>query len=472
MSNSRKIDAMSKIYSYARVSHDDSSKSGVSIFDQLEKAKEYASSVIPGAEFCANFTDEAISGWKLPLSKRPGGSQLIKALSPGDHLICYSIDRLSRNVRDFCNTMNWMIGQNVSVHFIADHINSSTAIGKLQMHMLAAMAQFASDLISERTREALAIKRMQNGATKARQTKKRVWTASEYGISLKPKDERKPGTIHMYQRCSTERQYTSSLGLDAQEAGIRRYAECLSKSVGSKIGDMFSDPAVSAFKVPFAERPAGQRLLEVAKPGDDIVVYRLDRMWRCQSDAVQITKMLKDRGVYLHFVNEGIRTDSSRGEEWIGMLSAMSSLESSFKSRRIRDTMSKCREQGRCVGQINRGFKAASHRGKTMLQLDRKEALELAKVWKMSELGWSKSLINMSVISHECMKSGKPRIELEDIRDASPTKKLVQAENLKNRVAESVWKELLEEAEEEISQPVQQKYWWATWKKKYPYGLV
>jgi DNA invertase Pin-like site-specific DNA recombinase len=72
------------------------------------------------------------------------------------------LDRLARNVRvaleideDYASRHGW------GIVFGDVDIDTSTAVGKMQVPMFASVARFERDRISERTREALAIKRAQ-----------------------------------------------------------------------------------------------------------------------------------------------------------------------------------------------------------------------------------------------------------------------------------------------------------------------
>jgi len=72
------------------------------------------------------------------------------------------LDRLARNVRvaleideDYATRHSW------GIVFGDMDIDTSTAVGKMQLSMFASVARFERDRISERTREALAIKRAQ-----------------------------------------------------------------------------------------------------------------------------------------------------------------------------------------------------------------------------------------------------------------------------------------------------------------------
>ena len=79
-----------------------------------------------------------------------------------DRLIVAKLDRLARNVRvaleidkEYATRHGW------GIVFGDMDIDTSTAVGKMQLSMFASVARFERDRISERTREALAVKRAQ-----------------------------------------------------------------------------------------------------------------------------------------------------------------------------------------------------------------------------------------------------------------------------------------------------------------------
>lgn len=455
------------------MSHKNSVHSAISIPDQIEKASLYASTVIPEVVFGGKFVDEAKSAWRFNLDQRPAGKALLDTIRPGDHLVCYSIDRLSRNMRDFCNVTHWLMKKGVHIHYVSDQMNTTTAIGKLQMHLRAAMAQFASDLISERTREAKAIKRILHGDAQPVRKERRRWSGSEYTVGLQQREplSRPTGTIHMYQRCSSINQYTSGLGLEAQEAGIRRYAENLAKQNNCPIGEVYSDNAISAFKVPFAERPAGKRLLETVKPGDDVVIYRLDRLWRNTADASVTSELFRKRGAYLHFVTEGLRTDSSNGLEWISMMAALAELESAFKSRRVKEALDACRAQGRPVGPIQKGFRAEQVENSVKLTYDKKGAEKLARVWVMkNELGWTTTQVNSALCSFDC-RDKRQRATLKHLKQQRVDEKLRQVDRMRSVIPDTLWQKTLDAARKYVKRPIAKKYW-LDHRWQYPFGIT
>ena len=143
---------------YIRVSTDEQS---ASIEAQREAGMRIAQS--RGQEIVGEFVDENVSG-AIAIDNRPALKRALKALADdeADRLIVAKLDRLARDVRvaleideDYAQRHGWAI-------VLGDmDIDTSTAVGKLQLSMFAGFARFERDRISERTREALAVKRAQ-----------------------------------------------------------------------------------------------------------------------------------------------------------------------------------------------------------------------------------------------------------------------------------------------------------------------
>jgi DNA invertase Pin-like site-specific DNA recombinase len=143
---------------YVRVSTDEQS---ASIQAQRETCTRLANR--HGYEIVAEFVDENVSG-AIAIDKRPALKRALRALADdkADRLIVAKLDRLARNVRvaleideDYATRNGW------GILFGDMEIDTSTAVGKLQLSMFASVARFERDRISERTREALAVKRAQ-----------------------------------------------------------------------------------------------------------------------------------------------------------------------------------------------------------------------------------------------------------------------------------------------------------------------
>lgn len=94
-------------------------------------------------------------------AKRPGYGELVDAIGSGacSAIYSYSLSRLSRSVRDLADLFDLCRDRKVPIRIVADSIDTSTASGILTANMLAAVAQFESDIASERMTGMYATKR-------------------------------------------------------------------------------------------------------------------------------------------------------------------------------------------------------------------------------------------------------------------------------------------------------------------------
>ena len=132
-----------------------------------------------------------------------------------------------------------------------------------------------------------------------------------------------------YCRASTRKQVDSP---DVQTGKIQDYAAFHKLGVVS----CFIDPAKSG-KVPWEEREGGRVLLAQLRPGDHVIIAKLDRAFRRLSDCVVILERFERMGVKLHIVNllgGAIDLSSPMGRFMIHILAAFAELERSFISRR------------------------------------------------------------------------------------------------------------------------------------------
>ncbi len=437
--------------------------------EQVRLALAYAGNNIPQSVlFSKNFAcdtngafvDEAVSGWSRNFLSRPAGRALNEQLQPGDHIVVYSIDRMCRSVRDFCNLTAHFQQKGVFLHFVADSINTATASGRFQSHIRAAMAQYSSDLLSERMREAWAIKRLREGKKLPRAAKRLSWENSEWVADVKSVTGRAYGTIHIYERVSSVSQYTSGLSLENQSIANAAYAARLAGDTVSRLGETFREDAISAFSVKFQHRPEGKRLLEALRPGDDVVIYRSDRAFRNPGDALEVCQLIKEKGAFVHLVTENIRTDVGTGADWIGVLASMAHLESTLKSRRVREAHDYCRRHGRPVGTTPKGFKAVISGGKKKLSVDKQQVFLCAMAVIMrEERGQSINETMDALVAMKCELKGKKATLREYSGHSIVAWHMEYAERLQKQLPEAIWEEAVAQARDRLSRPIQKKYW-------------
>lgn len=85
---------------------------------------------------------------------RPGLSEMLRNLRPGDIVHCRALDRLARSVRDLSNIVHEIKESGAHLHVVEQGIRTdeSGIVGELILNVLSAIAQFEAGLITERIR--------------------------------------------------------------------------------------------------------------------------------------------------------------------------------------------------------------------------------------------------------------------------------------------------------------------------------
>ena len=99
--------------------------------------------------------------WNIFQDGCPGGESPADVSERADRLIVAKLDRLARDVVVAVQIDRAATLRGWAIVFGDLDIDTGTAAGKLQLSMFASFAQFERDRISERTKEALAVKRAQ-----------------------------------------------------------------------------------------------------------------------------------------------------------------------------------------------------------------------------------------------------------------------------------------------------------------------
>ncbi len=153
---------------YARVSKADGSQS-------LDLQRDAL--VAAGVEERRIYTDHA-SGKK---DERPGLDVCLKALREGDVLVIWKLDRLGRSLHHLVKTVTGLSDAGVGLKVLTGQgaqIDTTTAAGRLSFGIFAALAEFESELIRERTMAGLraARARGRKGGRKPALTKAQIRT--------------------------------------------------------------------------------------------------------------------------------------------------------------------------------------------------------------------------------------------------------------------------------------------------------
>jgi len=148
---------------YIRVSTDTQADKGVSLETQRESLTAYA--MLHKLDLVDVVADEGVSA-SIPLADRPGGARLLDLVQdrPAHHVIAMKLDRLFRDAADALTQTRTWDRTGVAMHLIdvgGQTINTSTAMGRMFLTMMAGFAELERGLARERTRDALQYKKRQ-----------------------------------------------------------------------------------------------------------------------------------------------------------------------------------------------------------------------------------------------------------------------------------------------------------------------
>jgi DNA invertase Pin-like site-specific DNA recombinase len=88
-----------------------------------------------------------------------GLARAVDHLRDGDVLVVYRLDRLGRSLRHLIATVRELGDRGVGFRSLTESIDTATPGGRLLFHLLASLAEFERDLITERTAAGLAAAR-------------------------------------------------------------------------------------------------------------------------------------------------------------------------------------------------------------------------------------------------------------------------------------------------------------------------
>jgi len=86
---------------------------------------------------------------------RPEFLKMLDIARPGDVIVVWKLDRLGRSLKELIETVNALAEGGIELRSLKENIDTTTPTGKLMFHIIAALAEFERDIISERTQAGL-----------------------------------------------------------------------------------------------------------------------------------------------------------------------------------------------------------------------------------------------------------------------------------------------------------------------------
>lgn len=145
------------VIGYVRCSTEEQARGGLGLADQ--EARIRAHCVARGMALDELIVDAGASGKSL---ERTGLRALLERIQRGEvgTVIVLRLDRLTRRTRDLLELVEGAFArQGVELVSLSEQLDTSTPAGRLMLTLLGALAQMERELIADRTRAALAVKR-------------------------------------------------------------------------------------------------------------------------------------------------------------------------------------------------------------------------------------------------------------------------------------------------------------------------
>ncbi len=148
-----------------------------------------------------------------------------------------------------------------------------------------------------------------------------------------------------YVRVSTEDQAKEGVSLDNQKSKIKAY--CQLKDLD--LSEIVEDAGLSAKNL---KRPGVQKVFKLARKEqiDAIVVYKLDRIFRSTTDALETTKMFEKWGVSFHSIEETLDTQSAMGRFFFTLTAALAKMERRIIGERTKAALAHKRSKSEKTG--------------------------------------------------------------------------------------------------------------------------
>lgn len=116
---------------------------------------------------------------------------------------------------------------------------------------------------------------------------------------------------------------------------------------GARVTDIFIDEGVSGT---LASRPDWDVLMRVLKEGDEVYVWKFDRIGRNTMNVLEAVKTITSKGATFHSLTERIDTSGPMGEAMLTIMAAFAQLERDTIAERTRAGLEAAKAKGKVGG--------------------------------------------------------------------------------------------------------------------------
>jgi DNA invertase Pin-like site-specific DNA recombinase len=138
-----------------------------------------------------------------------------------------------------------------------------------------------------------------------------------------------------------------------------------------------------------SERPKLTELLAYARKGDQIVVYKLDRLSRSTKHLIELSEEFEKKGIELVSIQDNIDTTTAIGKAMFKMLAVLSEMERDIIAERTKAGLASARARGRKGGrpkmskeQLDHAIDLYEMKKYTLKQVTERTGVSKAKLYK------------------------------------------------------------------------------------------
>lgn len=148
-----------------------------------------------------------------------------------------------------------------------------------------------------------------------------------------------------YRRISSQGQEDGT-SLDHQTTKIQGLAMML------ELGDVVMVEDICSGSIPLGDRPGSKGMIAQLKRGDNVIVTKLDRIFRNATDALTQADWFKSQGINLYLIDMGVEPVTQNGvaRMFFGMLALMAEFERERIRERTADGKSAKKAKGGHIG--------------------------------------------------------------------------------------------------------------------------
>lgn len=200
------------VIGYVRVSTEEQAAGGLSIESQRQRIAAYCTA--RGWHLADIVTD---AGWSAATLERPGMAKVRRLMAERlvEAVVAVKLDRLTRSVRDLHELLRLSNDSGVGLVSVTENMDTGSAAGRLMVNMLAAMAEWERETISERTVAALAVKRARG---------ERVSRFAPIGAEQGERGERERATLRIVEELMAGGRSLRTISAQLAERGHRNRA--------------------------------------------------------------------------------------------------------------------------------------------------------------------------------------------------------------------------------------------------------